>query len=137
MFYFKSLTVGLCLASALVAMASTPEELMARAMRDGRASSELTGPLADSIKSLTRSKAATRASIELAGDAGAGCKFFKVTLVQPDVPSVAGPLVGDYMTVSRTRVCPDSGQGEPEILECRIGALSCMPQKAASSSKSQ
>lgn len=128
------ITFGLAaLMAASAANAVSPEELMSRAMRDGKASADLTGPLADSIRAVTRSKATTRATIELAGDAGGGCKFFRVTVIQPDIPSAGGGLVGDYMTVSRTRVCPDTGQGEPEIIDCRIGVRTCMPQRATSS----
>jgi hypothetical protein len=70
----------------------TPEELMARAMRDGKASAELTGPLADAIKAKTRSKAATQATFEKGGDAGDGCKFFISTVV----PEILDCKVGPY-----------------------------------------
>ncbi len=113
----------------------TPEELMARAMRDGKASAELTGPLADAIKAKTRSKAATQATFEKGGDAGDGCKFFISTVVQSDIPSTKGDIVGDYVTVARTKVCPKTGQHPPEILDCKVGPHSCMPAKASSTPK--
>lgn len=113
----------------------TPDELMSRAMREGKASAELTGPLADAIKARTRSGAAIQATFEKAGDAGAGCKFFKSTLVQPDIPSTQGTVVGDYVTVARTKVCPNTGQHPPQIVDCTVGPHSCMPASVSSAPK--
>ena len=115
----------------------TPEELMSRAMRDGKATAELTGPLADAIKAKTRSKAPTQATFEKGGDAGGGCKYFISTVVQADIPSTQGDIVGDYITVARTKVCPKTGQHPPEILDCRVGPHSCMPANASRSPSKQ
>ena len=125
-----TLLLALCL-SASAAAAATADEMMSQAYSQGRASGELTGQVADQIKSATRSKAATRGLAERLAIDKDGCYTVKFTVTQPDIPSVTGQLVGDFVTVTKFQMCPDSRQqSEPEVIECRVGATSCLPAKA-------
>ena len=117
---------------AAQASALTPDAMMSVAIHSGSASGELTGDLANEIKAMTRSTAATRGEIVRLSIEPDKCHIFKFTVTQPDVPNVKGEIVGDYVTVTKTKVCPDDRKTPPpEVIDCRIGKVSCMPAAKA------
>lgn len=119
------------------AHAMTADEMMSQAYRQGRASGELTGLIADQVKSATHSLAATRGLAERVSIGNDGCYTVRFTVTQPDVPDVRGGVVGDYVTVTKFVTCPDNReQAEPQIIECRIGAVSCLPPGAKTAPQS-
>ena len=123
-------------AFCLATQAVTPEILMNQAIRDGKASAILTGPVADNMRRITHSTAETQAKIERMSIEPDNCHFYKFTVTQPQVPARSGAIIGDYVTVSKTKVCPDDReQSPPEVIGCMIGGQSCMPVKGATSVK--
>lgn len=127
-----ALTALTALLVASSADATTPAELMSQAIRSGKASGELTGAVSDDIKSQTHSTAPTFATFERMSIDSGGCHVYKFTLIQNRVPNRAGQIVGDYLTVSKNKVCPDDReQAPPEVIDCHIGGVSCMPPKAS------
>lgn len=110
--------------------AASFDELMTRAIRDGSASGELTGKVADRIKAATHSKEKTLAKAERISSEPDGCHFFKFTITQPGVPNTEGKVIGDYKTVTKSKFCADDRkeQHQPEVIECSVGGVSCMPQ---------
>lgn len=117
------------MALASTARAITPHDLMTEAMAKGKASGELTGEMADQIKKATRSKAATMGKIERMAVQADKCEIYNVTVTQPDIPDMSGKIVGDYVTVTRSKFCPDKrkDQRQPELIACSVGPVSCMP----------
>lgn len=109
--------------------AITPQELMTKAMRDGKAQGELTGSVADQIRSATRSTAKTLGKFERVEVQADRCEIYTFTITQPQVPDMTGKIVGDYVTTSRSKFCPDNrkDQHQPEIIACSVGGVSCMP----------
>lgn len=123
-------TIALALATAAsTSQAITPHDLMTEAMAKGVASGELTGEMADQIKRATRSKAATIGKIERVSVQADKCEIYNLTITQPDIPDMSGKIVGDYVTVTRSKFCPDKrkDQRQPELIACSVGPVSCMP----------
>lgn len=109
---------------------TTPGDLMSQAMASGKASGVLTGSIADDLKTKTRSIDPTQAVIERIGSDADKCQVFTVTLTQPNVPTRSGGNAGDYTTVTKTKLCPDNREFPPEVIDCRVGNVSCMPPTA-------
>jgi len=109
--------------------AITPQDLMTKAMRDGKAQGELTGSMADQLKAATHSTAATLGKIERIETMANRCEVFTFTLTQPQIPDRSGKIVGDYVTVTRSTFCPGDrkNQYKPEVIACSVGGVSCMP----------
>ena len=121
---FAIASIGICLS----AHAFTSEELMEKALSQGKAQGVLTGKTADQIREITHSVEPTQAMFERLEDKD-GCQFFKLTVTQPNIPRVGGGFAGDFVTVSRVSACRGSRQAPPtEVLDCHIGIFSCMPK---------
>lgn len=126
----------LALAFALQAHAITPDLLMDQALRNGKASGVLTGDLADNLKAVTHSQEPTLAAIERMSIEPDKCHFYKFTVTQPKIPNRSGEIVGDYVTVYKAKVCPDDRKQPPtEVIDCRVGNVSCMPSAPAASTQ--
>lgn len=120
------------LALTQAAHAVSAEDLMEEAVRAGKSSGELTGGVAEHLKKITHSTDPTQARIERIGEDGSGCQTYKFTITQPNIPSRQGAVVGDYVTVTKNRFCQDNKAREStEVIDCHIGAISCMPAKSA------
>jgi len=109
--------------------AISPHELMTKAMRDGKAHGVLTGSMADQLKAATHSTADTIAKIERVETMANRCEVYTFTVTQPQIPDRSGKIVGDYVTVTRSKFCPNDrkNQYKPEVIACSIGGVSCMP----------
>lgn len=104
---------------------------MSQAIHAGQASGELTGPVADRLKSQTHSKGPTLASVSRMSIEPDKCHFYKFTVTQTQIPDVTGRIIGDYVMVTKNKYCPDDrSQAPPEIIDCLIAGASCMPPKA-------
>lgn len=132
----KNMTQPIIIIATLAALALssrvhaiTPQDLMTKAMRDGKAQGELTGSLSQQIKSATRSTAQTLGKIERVEVLADRCEIYTFTVTQPHVPDTSGKIVGDYVTTSRSKFCPDNrkDQHKPEVIACSVGGVSCMP----------
>lgn len=130
---FKVRITILLLASLLAATqacAVTSDELMSTAIQKGMAKGILTGELGDSIKKQTHSNDPTQLTVEIVPPFKAGCHTFKLTLVQPNVPTRDGKNAGDYLSVTKVEKCEKQpNQIEPEVIDCKVGGVSCMPKK--------
>lgn len=116
--------------------AITPDLLMDQALRDGKASGVLTGALADNIKALTHSNESTLATIERISIEPDQCHFYKFTVTQPKIPNRSGEIVGDYVTVYKSKICPDNRAQPPsDVIDCRVGNVSCMPSTPVAAPK--
>lgn len=117
------------------AHAVTADDLMKEAFRVGRSKGELTGAIANNFKKTTHSNEPIQASAELVSIDKDKCQIYKFTLLQSKIPNRAGQIVGDYMTVTKTKFCPDNREQEPpQVIDCRIGGASCMPPNVATGS---
>lgn len=133
---FKLLAL-FALTFVLQAHAITPDLLMDQALRNGKANGVLTGDLADKIKAATHSKEQTLGAIERISIEPDKCHFYKFTVTQPNIPNRSGAIVGDYVTVYKSKICPDDRAQPPaEVIECRVGNVSCMPPAHAASAPS-
>lgn len=116
------------LGSTFQVHALTSEELFAAAMERGSASGVLTGNVADRLKKETHSTEPTQASLVRGQMTADGCQYFKLTLIQPKVPTRDGGFAGDYITVSKVHSCKDDRETPPVLLDCKVGNVSCMPR---------
>ena len=104
---------------------------MEEALTKGKAEGILDGPIAFGIKKATHSAKDPAMKIEQEGKTKEGCFLMRSTLTVFDVPSTSDVIIGDYVTVTRTRLCPDGKQpkeGHPvEVISCTIGGKLCAP----------
>lgn len=116
------------------ALAVTPDILMSKAIEYGNSSGEMTGKISDDIKVQTHSKEPVFASVKRMSIDSEKCHLYNFTIKQTKIPNRAGVIVGDYVTVSRSKVCPDDRAETPSVvIDCHIGGVSCMPEKSANS----
>jgi hypothetical protein len=109
--------------------AITSEEFFSQAIEKGSFAGELTDDVSAGIKKTTHSTAPTKMTVENIGIMPDGCRTFKVSITQPDIPTVEGVIAGDYLAVTKVVVCKDGReQAEPVVLDCKIGKISCMPK---------
>jgi hypothetical protein len=130
MFYRKFILPLSAILLSTQVMAISPEELMSQALLSGQASGVLTGAIAENIKKQTHSLDDTLASISRKSIDSEKCHIYHFKITQPNIPSTDGAIVGDYVTVAQSRVCPDNREQAPAmVIECRVGKVSCMPGK--------
>ena len=114
-------------AVAAFANAETPDDLFARAMREGVAKGVMTGPTADMMARSTRSTEPVMAEIARLEDVN-DCQYFRLTITQGKIPSTSGGFVGDYHTVTKVAACRNGKNNPPPVVEkCWVGMSNCMP----------
>jgi hypothetical protein len=127
---FKTTALLAIAIAASQVYAYTSDELFNTAMTTGIAEGVLTGVVADRLKQQTHSIEPTQAKLERIATAINGCQTFKLTIIQPKIPKREGGFAGDYTAVTKPVVCNDGReQAPPEVLDCKVGTVSCMPTK--------
>ena len=134
--HFKlSLIAIAALFCGVKALAVTPDILMSKAIEHGNSSGVMTGKISDDIKVQTHSKEPVFASVDRVSIDSDKCHLYNFTIKQSQIPNRAGGIVGDYVTVSQSKACPDDRAQTPSVvIDCHIGGVSCMPGKPKISS---
>ena len=116
-----------CFNSACFAV--SPDFLLEKALANGQAEGLIDGPMADGMRQVTHANSTPHMRIVREKITKQGCYVTLTTLTIPDIPSTTGKNLGDYITQTRTQMCPngdDPLSGKfVEVISCTVGGHPC------------
>lgn len=123
------LCVGIVLCN--LSYAVQPQELMKAVLDNSAPFAEgvIEGPLADAVKTVTKSKDNPTMRVEKGASTIPNCTVLLTTMTVPNIPSTSGDNLGTMVSVNELTLCPENklpkNKAANQIISCKIGLKDC------------